>query len=386
MYFTLNIVVWGEIMIKVIRKQKPEPKTYTPSTISMDTIPSVVTEDSILFLESVKPAIELKYSSQGHPDKTSVELGVQYDHRVSWINFNLDELLWNLHDDYSEETKYYHYNFKLAVKSALGESFVWEFDGKTFEIPLAITQNPGQYTFTLIIEEYTEDTEEGNIKEIDPYFIERYITKPFTGTVVATSFDPKRDLTLLQFETDQLAALTKPRVSCSLADNGDFLFDNKIIGEKFDNFTTYFVFDPTHLTAHLDEFTLMISFKKDDQLYGALFEKTNPKDSLDIQDVRYPLIAWPPSEVYQTPGQWTVTVVGFAGNLEHMNNPSIYNSDYYFYVSKENTVEVLDNNLTKEDLEKEAIISTPIEMMTADNLAILTADRTFFIPSGGKND
>ena len=378
-------------MIKVIRKPKPEPvmvepEYHTPATISLDIIPSIPSGDSVILLGSVKPAIELKYSNQGRPDKKELELGVQYDHRVTWINFNLDELLWNLHGSYSEETKYYHYNFKLAVKPEQGESSVWEFDGKTFEIPYAITQAPGKYTFTLIIEEYTGDEEQGNIKEVNPYFIERYVTKPFVGNVVATSYDPSRDLTLLQFETDQLAALTKPRVSCSLADNGEFLFDNTVIGEKFDNFTTYFVFDPTHLTAHLSDFTLMITFKKDDEFYGALFEKTNPNDSLDVQDARYPLIAWPPSEVYQTPGKWAVSIVGFAGNLEHVNNPSIYNSDYYFYVSKENTVEVLDNILTKEDVEREAIISATMEMMTADNSAIVTADDSYFVPNGGQND
>lgn len=78
-------------MINVIRKQSANdaPK----SIISRTDIEALDTGDSVILLDPVKESIDITYNALGYADKTSVNLGVQYDHRVTWLHFNLDQLI-----------------------------------------------------------------------------------------------------------------------------------------------------------------------------------------------------------------------------------------------------------------------------------------------------
>ena len=78
-------------MSNVIRKQSMT--NTTQSIISPRDIEAVVTPESVILLEPVKQSIEIKYDALGHADKTSISLGTQYDHRVTWLHFNLEELI-----------------------------------------------------------------------------------------------------------------------------------------------------------------------------------------------------------------------------------------------------------------------------------------------------
>ena len=100
-------------MIKVIRKVNIEEiMTPTPKTISQNTIPMKQIGDSFIFLESIKPSVMINYNIDGEPDKQLVDLGTQFDHRVSFLEFDLENLLWNKHKG---NTKYSNYTFKLAI-------------------------------------------------------------------------------------------------------------------------------------------------------------------------------------------------------------------------------------------------------------------------------
>ena len=77
-------------MIKVIRK---ENSSISEATISTRNIISMDTGNSILLTDPVKNLVEVTYDATGHPDKTNVEFGVQYDHRVTWVRFNLKQLI-----------------------------------------------------------------------------------------------------------------------------------------------------------------------------------------------------------------------------------------------------------------------------------------------------
>lgn len=373
-------------MIKVIRKLNIEElMNPTPSTISVDVIPSIETEESIVLLESIKPSIKITYNSQGEPDIQIANLGTQFDHRVTFLEFDLEQLTWNLLKENNE--KYNYYNFYLGVTDETGETSIWEFDGKHFEIPRKITRYAGLYTFTLIIEEYRGDNIVGNIKQETSYYTERFIAKPFKGNVSPTGYRPEYNIVLFDIETDQLAALTKSSIECSLTDDGVLTLDNTILGEKLDNFVTYFKFSPGRITAHLDKFTLLMTFKQQDRFCCAMFEHVNATDSNDI--TTHPLIAWIPSEVYQNPGNWIISVIGFMGNMKDINNPNEYNGDYYFYISKEVTVTVVDNVLKQSDLNKEAILSvSSLGLLTANNEAIITKQGDFYTTSitGGNED
>lgn len=78
-------------MINVIRKQ-PIGETPT-SVISHTDIEALVVDESIILLEAVKQTIDITYDAEGRADKALVSLGTQYDHRVTWLHFNLDKLI-----------------------------------------------------------------------------------------------------------------------------------------------------------------------------------------------------------------------------------------------------------------------------------------------------
>lgn len=392
-------------MIKVIRKVNIEELIApTPDVISSNIIDVQEIDGSFIFAESIKPSIEIKYDRDGYPtieqntpdgaSELFVDIGVQFDHRVKFLNFNLEDLLWKGQKK-EEQNKlttqefleqHNRYTFKLAISNENSkETTMWEFDGFTFEIPRIITKNPGVYNFTLIIEEYQRDDNEnkdaGNIKISSPYFIERFVSKPFKGRILPSSYRPEYDLTIFKLETDQLSALTKSNIPCSLNDEGLLIINNTTdgtaVGEKLDNFVTYFYFDWEKITSHLKDFTLIMTFKHKEQLCGSLIERIDTsKDSKDTD--LSTAIAWIPSEVYQTPGEWIVSIIGFAGNLDHINDPYEYNGDYYFYVSKEAKIYVSDNNLTQADMSRDTILSVSLRLLTSDNKAIITADDSIY--------
>ena len=67
-------------MIKVI---KNEPKTIDSSAISRTDIEALDTGTSIIFLEPVKQSIDITYDALGYADVSFINLGVQFDHRVT---------------------------------------------------------------------------------------------------------------------------------------------------------------------------------------------------------------------------------------------------------------------------------------------------------------
>ena len=107
-------------MIKVIKKQ-----SYNGSNsellISPRDIVAIDTGSSIVLTQAVKGSIDITYDEHGYPDVDLVDLGIQYDHRVTWLEFDLDDLLWNteakINDDYKDENRYSRYLFKLAFKN-----------------------------------------------------------------------------------------------------------------------------------------------------------------------------------------------------------------------------------------------------------------------------
>ena len=293
-------------MINVIKK---EVFDETPAaTISNTDIEALVVQDSIILLEPVKQSIEITYDALGHADKNFVHLGTQYDHRVTWLHFNLDKLIWNFNKnyDYDEETKYNHYTFKIAFTkvddNADDITTIWEFNGVDFEIPRGITKEAGLYRIVLIIEEYQKTPEISNIKIDEPEYIERFVTAEIRGKVYSSVYDPALDITAEITETDQTAALVKTKIECTLTDDGIFTSDSVELGQQYDNFIRYFKFNPRRITAHLNDFHMFAIFKQNDLFYYSLFETTKADDPLDDYSASYPVIAWIPSGVYQSAG------------------------------------------------------------------------------------
>ena len=380
-------------------------------SISRNKLDSVQIDDTWIFKEAVKKTHHLKYGSlgdvsaydeKGNPITGILDLGVQYDHRVSWLHFDLEKLDWwasDIDDDpYSKLNKFNYYTFKLALTrlnnyGQAQETTVWEFDGVDFEIPRGITKEAGIYEMVLIIEEY-QGEEDGNVEGNVPDeggHIERFVAKPIQGQVFPTFFDPKETLTVLELQTQQKAALAKGAILATLTDDGTFVLDDRELGQQFDSFTRYIKFYPERISKHLDMFTICAVFKQNDAIACSLFETTQ-ENELDDWDAEQPLIAWIPTEVYQSPGSWNIIIFAFFGNENDMNNindpEADLNGDYYFFVSKETSGSVIKNNLTLSDVTSEPILSVTSNILTNAGEIIITADGDIYVAAnkGDGND
>lgn len=87
-------------MTQVIRKLKTADaaiaakEAVKPAKISNEDIVALITpENDVILTEPVKAALNVKYDSFGYPSVKQLILGMQYDHRVSWIHFDLEDLL-----------------------------------------------------------------------------------------------------------------------------------------------------------------------------------------------------------------------------------------------------------------------------------------------------
>lgn len=365
--------------IKVIHKT--ETIGIDNTLISPTDIVAINSGDSLILTEAVKQSITIKYDAYGKASVGLINFGMQYDHRVTWLHFDLEDLMWNLNSraDYTARTRNNFYTFKvLFTNISTNETFVWEFDGVNFEIPRGVTKNVGTYEMVLAIEEYQQDDFLGNIKDERPEMIERFVTKPIRGKVQPSLFDPLMEIEATPVETDQEAALVKPQILCTLTDTGLFSTDEKELGQQYDNFIRYFKFNPRRITAHLNDFFVLLLFKKDDLFYYSLFERTVADDPLDDYSVSHPIIAWIPTGVYQSAGTWQVSVIAFAGNVDHINNPNEDNGDYYFFVSQKHTMKVARNSLSFEDITKEPVLSVTSNLLTEAGEIIIDTNNAIY--------
>lgn len=332
----------------VIRKSVNPVTTAADHIISSDTIFTIpktmslkkASKELFTLIAPIKPYINIKLNKYGRPDVTSIDMGIQYEHYSSWIKFNLDELLWQINNPdnyepndnlYYEENYYYSlYDFKLVFKDLTTQEITsWEFDGIDFQIPRELTQKATTYEIALSIQEHLEDENEGNIPDIDdrdfPFAVpnddfntrETFISASWKGVVAATFFEPSmlEGLEFIEVDTSQRKALIKPAIDCFLADDGYFSLEPGVdvsLGIYNDNFVRYLRFNPGQITSHLQQFNIFAIFKQNDKHYLTVFENT----SGELDDLTTPTIAWVPTEVFNSAGQWRIMIAAISKNYE----------------------------------------------------------------------
>ena len=359
--------------IKVIRKNAPKIDESLLHTISFNNIiaPQAATWGlrrsaglSVFELtESIKPTIKIKIDAYGQPSVSTVNLGIQYEHYSTWMNFNLDDLLWQIKSqympsdgvEYEEEYYYALYDFRVYFKhQTTGEVTSWEFDGIDFQIPWQITQTPGTYEMALVIQEKQDDEEQGNVPDdyspfddvsINTYenVRETFISRSWYGTVTESYFTPNLiNLTNLPIaDTNQTKALIKPAIDCMLADDGYFALESGVsnnMGVYNDNYVRYLRFMPGRITTHLTEFYVFAIFKQNDIIVPVVFEQT---ESEKYDDTTKPLIAWIPSEVFESAGEWRLMIAAISKN--YMTNDvedENYTEFFYRFLSDRITMTV----------------------------------------------
>lgn len=374
---------------------------------------------------AIKKDITIKFDAYGNSTVNEHNIGLAFDHRVTWLRFDLDELIWNtetsLDDDYTEETKYDYYLFKLAFKNLTNEEIsIYEFDGKIFQIPRGVTapislQKDGHitedinYEVLLIIQEKNmDDPDYGNVKDVQ----ETFVSQPWTAKVEKSSYVPGA-LERQSTESFQLHSLTKPPIVCKLSDIGIFDINHKILGNKKDDTISYFKMGE-EVTAHLLGFNVFMRFEHaDGELIYRQWEDTTLDEPDDYVETN-PHILWVPSEVTSKSGEWTLTIIAYCGyfdldtetkeddintslaeivldqttadangNAEGEIEEPIINTteDYYFYVSKDVVVSVEDNFLTQEDLKTQDGYGSGSNVKTSAYSNLETDDGLIFATS-----
>lgn len=230
-------------------------------------------------LAALKNTIHLKYDRFGNCDTKSINLGIKNEHRVTWIYFNLVDLLWNQEHIKNEHesqlsTKewknlYNLYNFKLVFKTKNGKlhSFFLNTDKLSgsevvFEVPRILTQYPGEtFKMILIIEENINSSNQNNYQHnipdsaseittnnldasdttfedenkknkkvqityaqklgTPPHIVERFITKEIKVSVKDGIYNGEGlVVNNLLLDTNQYDSLIKPSLFGKLTDNG----------------------------------------------------------------------------------------------------------------------------------------------------------------------
>ena len=423
-------------MVKVIRKSDilaREQELIGPTSIEpvlrtfalRRTMSRIITEPE----EPIKKKITIKMDALGNPNVDSVlDLGMAFDHRVTWFEFDLDDLLWNteakLNDDYvNDESRYNHYLFKLAFKNLQRDEIqVYEFDGRRFYIPRGVTAPISSqetlpitekidYQIILIIQELQmDDNDYGNVSDK----IETFVSKEWRGSVKPSSYTPGALDEEEILRTYQLHSLTKPPVICTLSDIGIFGVDRTVLGNNQDDTISYFKFGAPNTTGHLEGFNVFMRFEKDDTIIYRQWETTtsfeegfdnNPDDYVESNSH----ILWIPTAVTTNPGDWKITIIAYCGNFDEFetadggeagiqdegyqhtsldeiveeqtqkdgadeNSTIDSNEDYYFYVSTDLMVKIEDNFLTEKVFEDKIHTSGYSNLNTEDGFIFATAD------------
>lgn len=345
---------------------------------------------SFRVIDSIKPTINIKLDAYGRPSISEINLGNQHDHNVTWMNFDLSDLLWQIQTNYNpddnvgyEEEHYYAlYDFKLVFKHlALQTTTSWEFDGINFKIPKEITSQAGKYEIALVIRERMQDDEEGNIPDdlpIDAH--ETFISQSWFGSVTTTFFHPEliEGLEKIEVDTNQLKALIKPAIDCVLADDGFFSIDYEVnsdhsLGIYNDNLIRYLRLKKDRFSAHLEKFDVYAIFKQNDKISISIFESTS---TTDPKDDSAPFIAWVPSEVYDSAGQWRIMIVAVSPDYTTDNEDADdYTDLFYRYISSSITMNVepgfIEDMILVKDADEEYYISS---FVTADEAVIIGSD------------
>lgn len=341
-------------MIKVQRiptiiNPTDDPLSLTTVNINQSANSTAIEPDA-----AIKQAITIVYDANGYPNINTIDLGMAYDHRVTWINFDLSNLLWHFNnaEGYTQDTINEVYNFKVVFKTTPTDtdSIVYVFDPAVpFEVPSRITTMGKHFYMSIAIQEKTDEEKSiviaggvwpGNIENDNEIFI----SAPIQCTVTSHWFNPTQEIIITHENTTQKRALTKEYIDATMTDRGTLTLSSTNFGFSTDRWMKYIRFDPSHLTAHVDNLTLVAAFRTDDgSIYYSLFEKTI--DELD--DQVKPTIAWIPSQITSQANKVSLLIFAYAGDIDGEED------EYVMYISSMVNAIVSPSTITEADLSKD---------------------------------
>lgn len=335
--------------------------------------------------DAIKRHILITYDADGKPDKSKIQLGVQWDHRVTWLSFDFTQYIWNTNskddDDYTDENKYDKYKFKIMFKLGNTDTIIYQLDPlEAFEVPREVTKRPGSYQMAVVIEEIPEELDGGNV----PYRTEVYVTKTITCVVEDTWFTPEFVLLYYDADTSQKKALTKRWIDGKLSKEGTFRLNSKNFGSRADSYVKYIRFNTENFPVELQNLSLFVGFfnPATGDRYFSRFEDADPEDAYDNYEEGFPKIAWIPNKVTENESTWDVIILGYAGIYEDIrHNYVLDDEEYIFYCSKTFSGCNVKGFVSQDDLARE--IDEWYLLYTADDEQFIDSeDNEILVPGG----
>lgn len=317
---------------------------------------------------SIQSLKDVYYDKEGNrtegETKYFASLGMQYDHRVSWLEFDLRNLLWGrdevgdpLLNPASAETpawfsKYIFrlyfcwYNWEGApVINPVETTF--EFDGRRFYIPSEVTRNAGNFHIVLGI--INREEAEGESHHNVPNENETFVSDMFPGLVIKNCYDPTSFRPVFA-NTQQLKVLRKTPIACAMSDDGKLVLVDAPdttkgvshhgrlygkVGNQKDNYITYFGLGFTQeelatFPEKLDGFTMFMVMRYEEdgvtKVVGSHLEPTNDLDNYD--DNYYDYIAWLPYEITKTSDIYQCMLIGFLEGEYYTDGVNTYTQEW----------------------------------------------------------
>ena len=298
--------------------------------------------------DAIRKEQTITIQANGTINTPNIELGNQGDDGVTILYFDISKL--NnvpLNTENKEELRN-RYQPVIICRNSMGVSQTFDFDGKYFYVPNAITKNAGTYKLVYAIRENEEDTTEGgkSTEENVEGYTEIFTSSIFTGVVNETNYS------LISFDEPETlpsvktTSLIKPAIKIKLKgsiSNGS----NNLLGYKLDKYMSYLQLQDGFSNGY-DTDSYVVYFTGTATLENGMVEQITQGYYFEKDDNDGNYKCWVPPMVTANPGIWELMIIG-------------YTTEGHEYVSDVFTMPVVDNELiNNDDLDADTFSDVPL--------------------------
>ena len=292
--------------------------------------------------DAIRKEHTIRIQSNGTIDKSNIELGNQGDDGVTILHFDTRDLT-NKPESFKDR-----YQPVIICRNSMGVSQTFDFDGKYFYVPNAITKNAGTYKLVYAIRENEKDTTEGgeSTEENVEGYTEIFTSSIFTGVVKPTNYS------LISFDEPEIlpsvkiTSLVKPAIKIKL--KGSISNDsNNLLGYKLDKYMSYLQLQDGFSNGY-DTDSYVVYFTGTVTLENGMVEQITQGYYFEKDDNDGNYKCWVPPMVTANPGIWELMIIG-------------YTTEGHEYVSDVFTMPVVDNELVNnDDLDADTFSDVPL--------------------------
>ena len=297
---------------------------------------------------AIRETHKITIQANGTINESNIELGNQGDDGVTILDFDISKLKnVPLNTENKEELRN-RYQPVIICRNSMGVSQTFDFDGKYFYVPNAITKNAGTYKLVYAIIENENDTAESgkSTEENVEGNTEVFTSSIFTGIVKPTNYS------LISFDEPEIlpsvktTSLVKPAIKIklkgSISNNS-----NNLLGYKLDKYMSYLQLQDGFSNDY-DTDSYVVYFTGTATLENGMVEQITQGYYFERDDNDGSYKCWVPPMVTANPGIWELMIIG-------------YTTEGHEYVSNVFTMPVVDNELVNnDDLDADTFSDVPL--------------------------